>query len=294
MTRVSQAQMEQLLDLLSENGVMIQGKVMYTNTNRHNFWKKVAQQLNDIEGGAFKNAYKWCKMWADWKNKTKTKADILLKKKKNEFMPQPIALTNLELRLLQIISYPMGDSLQPHFEMMHKVELPDNTKNEIPIEFLVENSNELQLNNRKAVSNEEDKNVLKYFATCKRDLADSEEIIDEESELLNDLSDTGRQRKMEEKEVMTSTTSFEDFKSRITLALEKERLQQKNEELRLRAIELKLKEEELRLKELEMNKVNYLTNLEEEKLKCFRDISASLKELLELTRNGSLRLSNGM
>lgn len=53
---------------------------------------------------------------------------------------------------------------------------------------------------------------------------------------------------------------------------------QKSEELRLRALELKLKGEELRLKEMEMNKINYLANIEEEKLKCFRDISASLKE----------------
>lgn len=62
MTRVSQVQMKKLLDLLSEDGVMVQGKVMYTDTNRQSFWKKVAVQLNSIDGGAFKNAYKWCKV----------------------------------------------------------------------------------------------------------------------------------------------------------------------------------------------------------------------------------------
>lgn len=75
-----------------------------------------------------------------------------------------------------------------------------------------------------------------------------------------------------------SSCAFEEFKVKTTLALEKERSEQKNEELRLRAIELKLKGEELRLKEAEMDKVNYLTNLEEEKLKCLREISSSLKE----------------
>lgn len=72
--------------------------------------------------------------------------------------------------------------------------------------------------------------------------------------------------------------SLEEYKVRTTLKIEKERVQQKAEELRLRAIELKLKGEELRLKEMEMNKINYLTSIEEEKVKCFRDISSSLKE----------------
>lgn len=77
---------------------------------------------------------------------------------------------------------------------------------------------------------------------------------------------------------MKKKLSLEEFKIRTTLNLEKDRVQQKSEELRLRALELKLKGEELRLKEIEMNKINYLTNIEEEKLKCFRDISSSLKE----------------
>lgn len=72
--------------------------------------------------------------------------------------------------------------------------------------------------------------------------------------------------------------SLEEYKVKTTLKVEKERVQQKTEELRLRALELKLKGDELRLKEIEMNKINYLTSIEEEKLKCFKDISSFLKE----------------
>lgn len=72
--------------------------------------------------------------------------------------------------------------------------------------------------------------------------------------------------------------SLEEYKVRTSLKIEKERVQQKGEELRLRALELKLKGEELRLKEIEMNKINYLTSIEEEKLKCFQEICSCLKE----------------
>ncbi|XP_068630622.1 uncharacterized protein [Battus philenor] len=296
MTRVSQIQMKKLLDLLSEDGVMIQGKVMYTDTNRQSFWKKVAIQLNSVQGGAFKNAYKWCKMWADWKNKTKRKADILLKKKTYEFMPQPQALTNLELRLLRIIGYPINDdSMESHFEMIHKVEIPDNTKNGVHLEFLAEGSNESQLNDEKIVSDEDDDKVLRHFARHKRKYVDDrEDVIDDKSDLFDDLSDHGLRTKIRDKKSKKHSNSFEEFKIRSKLELEKERSQQKREELRLKAIELKLKGEELRLKEVEMNKVNYLTNLEEEKLKCFREISTSLKELLDRNRNGNLRFTNVM
>lgn len=75
--------------------------------------------------------------------------------------------------------------------------------------------------------------------------------------------------------------SLHEYKMKIAIALQKEKSHQKTEELRLKALELKLKGEELRLKEMEMNKINYLTNIEEEKLKCFRDISLYLKEYVE-------------
>lgn len=62
MSRVNQAQMKKLLDLLSEDGVLVNGKVAYTNTNKQNFWKRVAMQLNSVEGGVYKNTWKWCKV----------------------------------------------------------------------------------------------------------------------------------------------------------------------------------------------------------------------------------------
>lgn len=62
MSRVSQAQMKKLLDLLSEDGVLVDGRVMYTNTNKQNFWRSIAYQLNAVEGGVYKNTWKWCKV----------------------------------------------------------------------------------------------------------------------------------------------------------------------------------------------------------------------------------------
>lgn len=62
MSRVSQAQMKKLLDLLSENGVLVDGRVMYTKTNKQNFWKRIAVQLNAVEGGVYKNTWKWAKV----------------------------------------------------------------------------------------------------------------------------------------------------------------------------------------------------------------------------------------
>lgn len=76
----------------------------------------------------------------------------------------------------------------------------------------------------------------------------------------------------------TIEINLEKYKIKALIALQNGKSSQRREQLRLRALELKLKEEELRLKEMEMNKVNYLTNIEEEKLECFRDINASLKE----------------
>lgn len=62
MSRVSQAQMKKLLDLLSEEGVLVDGRVMYTDTNKQNFWRSIAFQMNAVEGGAYKNTWKWCKV----------------------------------------------------------------------------------------------------------------------------------------------------------------------------------------------------------------------------------------
>lgn len=47
-------------------------------------------------------------MWADWKNKTKRKADIVLRRK---FGNQKPNFTKLELRLLKLINYPIHDVL---------------------------------------------------------------------------------------------------------------------------------------------------------------------------------------
>ncbi|XP_072930798.1 uncharacterized protein [Epargyreus clarus] len=282
MTRVIPPQMTLLLDLLSEDGVLENGNVNYANITRQNFWKRIAVQLNSVEGGVCKNAYKWCKMWADWKNKTKKKADILFKKKSYEFNPQTPILTTLELRLLKIIGYPLTDNatLLCSIEMTGKIEPPDNTT-DVSVDYLAED-----LMDDKVESEEEDNKALRHFARKKRKYKRSRSVIDEDkSDAFDDSMNSEKKVKYE----VRSKESFEEFKTRTKLELEKERAQQKSEELRLKALELKLKGDELRLKEIEMNKVNYLTSIEEEKLKCFRDISSSLKELLERCRNGSAR-----
>ena len=48
-------------------------------------------------------------MWADWKNKTKKKANILLSRKSYSIEQPTPKLTNLELRLLKLINYPIDD-----------------------------------------------------------------------------------------------------------------------------------------------------------------------------------------
>lgn len=48
-------------------------------------------------------------MWADWKNKTKKKANILLRRKNYNIEHPPSTLTNLELRLLKLIDYPLDE-----------------------------------------------------------------------------------------------------------------------------------------------------------------------------------------
>lgn len=48
-------------------------------------------------------------MWADWKNKTKKKANIILRRKSYSLVQPTPTLTNLELRLLKMINYPIDD-----------------------------------------------------------------------------------------------------------------------------------------------------------------------------------------
>lgn len=62
MSRVSPSQMKKLLELLSEDGILHHGRVLYTNTNKQKFWKRIATQLNSVEGGVYKNTWKWCKV----------------------------------------------------------------------------------------------------------------------------------------------------------------------------------------------------------------------------------------
>uniref|UniRef100_A0A2A4JEN8 Regulatory protein zeste n=1 Tax=Heliothis virescens TaxID=7102 RepID=A0A2A4JEN8_HELVI len=304
MSRVNQAQMKKLLDLLSEDGVLVDGRVMYTNTNKQNFWKRIAMQLNAVEGGVYKNTWKWCKMWADWKNKTKKKANILLSRK-SYGMEQPTpTLTTLELRLLKMINYPIADKDDAlALEMVvskEEVPEPDEMRSdEFQTEFLNNDYGDGDMLKEKTTSEEDEEKVLDCYDTVESKFCDVDDIIQDEKleeEVQDEESSDYTQKvnlRVSEKVFKKRKVSLEEYKVRTTLKIEKERVQQKSEELRLRAIELKLKGEELRLKEIEMNKINYLTGIEEEKLKCFRDISSSLKELSERTRNG-LRYHNGL
>ncbi|XP_063364858.1 uncharacterized protein LOC134653425 [Cydia amplana] len=295
MSRVNQAQMKKLLDLLSENGVLVNGKVSYSSTNKQTFWKQIALQLNSVDGGVYKNTWKWCKMWADWKNKTKKKANILLRKKHYNYSHQVAPLNNLELRLLKMIDYPLDDKTDvSDLEMVNKVEIPEPTPEEIT-DFLTEGYEAPLSPGHNMSSDEEDNTVLGNFAKSKNTFCNVDNILEDgdcKSELDGESLNAEKKIKIKGKKYKKLKTSLEEFKVKSTLALEKEKVQQRSEELRLRALELKLKGEELRLREIEMNKINYLTNIEEEKLKCFKDISASLKELLDRTRNGNVRFHN--
>ncbi|XP_047997463.1 uncharacterized protein LOC125235081 [Leguminivora glycinivorella] len=295
MSRVNQAQMKKLLDLLSEDGVLVNGKVSYSSTNKQAFWKQIAVQLNSVDGGVYKNTWKWCKMWADWKNKTKKKANILLRKKHYSYSQQVAPLNNLEIRLLKMINYPLDDNYDKTdvLEMVNKVEMPEPTPDEIT-DFLTEGFEAPLSPDQNMSSDEEDNTVLGNFARSKSKFCNVDNIEDSDTKSEHDGGSVNADKKVKikGKKYKKLKTSLEEFKLKSTLALEKEKVQQKSEELRLRALELKLKGEELRLKETEMNKINYLTNIEEEKLKCFKDISASLKELLDRTRNGNVRFHN--
>ncbi|KAJ8720335.1 hypothetical protein PYW07_012378 [Mythimna separata] len=334
MSRVSQAQMKKLLDLLSEDGVLVDGKVVYTNTNKTNFWRRIAVQLNGVDGGVYKNTWKWCKMWADWKNKTKKKANILLSRKTYSDAQSPTKLTNLELRLLKMINYPIDDKEDAlTLEMIvSKEELPETT-DEFQVEFLNRDYGDGDMQSQEQTvsdveEEEEEHKSIDCFNKVESKFCDVDDILQddnlEEEEPDEELSDYEKKIKSRGKTTFDSVwvptlqfskssticfqqeinspylkfaeqlfkkrkVSLEEYKVRTTLKIEKERVQQKTEELRLRALELKLKGEELRLKEIEMNKINYLTSIEEEKLKCFKEISSSLKELSERTRSGAIR-----
>ncbi|XP_026752732.2 uncharacterized protein LOC113512958 [Galleria mellonella] len=290
MSRVSAPQMKILLDLLSQEGVLVHGKVSYANTTKLNFWKRIATQLNAVEGGVYKNTWKWCKMWADWKNKTKKKANILLRRKSYNFAHPTPTLTNLELRLLKMVDYPIDDKSDAmKLEMgINKVELPE-ISDDVQGEYLIDEYNESQPSKSRMSS---DGDIApECFDTTESKFCNVDDIISDDStnfKKYEESSDTEKKVKWKGK-TFKKKKSLHEYKLKTALMLEKQRVQHKTEELRLRALELKLKGEELRLKEMEMNKINYLTNIEEEKLKCFRDISASLKELVERTKNGNIR-----
>ncbi|CAH0686301.1 unnamed protein product [Spodoptera exigua] len=305
MSRVSQAQMKKLLDLLSENGVLVAGRVMYTKTNKQNFWKRIAVQLNAVEGGVYKNTWKWAKMWADWKNKTKKKANILLNRKNYRTEQPTPTLTNLELRLLKMINFPIEDKNDAiTLEMVVSKEEGSEPTEEFQTEFLKHKygGEDTDMHSHKGKSNSEDEvddeKTLDCFSRVESKFCDVGDILEgdklEEEDLGEDSSDFEEKHKYQGKKTKKRKMSLEEYKVRTTLKIEKERVQQKSEELRLRALELKLKGEELRLKEIEMNKINYLTSIEEEKLKCFQEISTALKELTERTRSGTFRYHNAL
>lgn len=287
--------MKKLLDLLSEDGVLVDGRVMYTNTNKQNFWKRIAMQLNAVEGGVYKNTWKWCKMWADWKNKTKKKANILLCRK-TYGMEQPTpTLTDLELRLLKMINYPIADKEDAMtLEMVVSKEEVAEPVDEFQAQFL---NHEYGDEGKTSSDEDEEKEELGCYDPVESKFCDVDDIMqDEKLEEENQEEESSDSQKVNlivsEKVYKKRKVSLEEYKVRTTLKIEKERVQQKSEELRLRAIELKLKGEELRLKEIEMTKINYMTTIEEEKLKCFRDISSSLRELTERTRHSNSRYHN--
>ncbi|XP_063828604.1 uncharacterized protein LOC135077994 isoform X1 [Ostrinia nubilalis] len=282
--RVIPAQMKKLLDLLSEDGVLLHGKVMYTYTTKQCFWKRIATQLNSVDGGVYKNTWKWCKMWTDWKTKTKKKANILLKRKQYDCEQPVSALTNLELRLLKLIEYPVDD-LPEHQQFgvtVSKEYLSDNADPEVECMIFNEEENgDQDLEDESSQQGHTNRNETQFYSVNMPNVADNSKEKFEDS--------SGSDTNSKSERFFTRRIRLQDLKK----VMPKDKVQ-KSEELRLKALELKLKGEELRLKEMEMNKINYLTNIEEEKLKCFRDISTSLKELVEHARNGNIRFNNAV
>lgn len=55
-------QIKKLLDILSQDGVLVNGRVNYSNTTKQAFWKNVAFQLNRVENGVHKNTLQWWKV----------------------------------------------------------------------------------------------------------------------------------------------------------------------------------------------------------------------------------------
>ncbi|XP_039756953.1 uncharacterized protein LOC120631438 isoform X2 [Pararge aegeria] len=281
--RVSQAQMQKLLDLLSADGNLQDGRVVYKNTNKLKFWKRIAMKLNSVDNGAIKNFHKWCKMWADWKNKTKRKADTVIRRK---FGNQSPNFTKLELRLLKLINYPIDTLLGVlNEEKSNRTHKESDTFSE-NLEQL-ENKFDDDSTDRFSEDNRE---FISLGVQDKKDLSHNYDIFGRHKK----VTESGEANiKVEERESSNMET-LEDYKAKVHLALEKERIHQKSEELKLKALELKLKADELKLQETEVSRVNYLTELEEQKLKCMTEIAASLKELVEFTRNGSTRFHNVM
>ncbi|KAL0829292.1 hypothetical protein ABMA28_004099 [Loxostege sticticalis] len=276
-SRVIPAQMKKLLDLLSEDGMLQHGKVIYTYTTKQCFWKRIATQLNSVKGGVYKNTWQWCKMWADWKAKTKKKANILLKQKHYDREQLVSALSNLELRLLKVIEYPVDDLPEQQFEItVNKEDLSDNEGPLIGCMILDEENGDLILGHESSQDDDANKNETPFYSVNLPN--------DSTKKKLEDSTDSNSKERLFARQIR-----LQDLKKVLP-----EDKSQKSEELRLRALELKLKGEELRLKEMEMNKINYLANIEEEKLKCFRDISASLKELVDLSKNGNIRFNNSV
>ncbi|GBP22225.1 hypothetical protein EVAR_22511_1 [Eumeta japonica] len=279
MNRASHNQMKKLLELMSEDGILQNGKLVYLpQSNKNIFWRRITMQLNAVEGGVYKNMWKWSKVWADWKNKTKKKADKLAKMG-FDFSEPKYPLTNLEYRLLKLIGYPLATKSE------QKSESTDNAVNTSAAYFILEHQSDL----------EDGDAPLNHLEDSKYNEESSDFRLPEnnqESEIFMEFDENpvytknSREKHCKRKRIdksledlsMDNIDNLDKYKLKIRLSIEKERLRQKREELRLRAIELKIKGDEIRLKEAEMNKINFLTNVEEEKLKCFREIASMLKE----------------
>ncbi|KAI5643319.1 FLYWCH zinc finger domain-containing protein [Phthorimaea operculella] len=147
---VSKAQMEQLLELMAEDGVLVDGKVAFSDSTKMEFWKRVAFHLNSVESGGHKNAWQWCKVFADWKKATEKKANIVLKRiphphpGRKSSNPIHLEMDSMEMRLLKLVGYPLDDKND-----LTKLEMMQVTKKEAPdvSEFNLNQCNEYLLDN---------------------------------------------------------------------------------------------------------------------------------------------------